>query len=61
MLICPTCGRKFTEEQMKKHTMNCWREANPFHITKHAPQGETIETREVSEDVMNFFSVFAKG
>ena len=62
MFVCPSCGKKCaTEEEIKKHSMACWREANPFHITKHAPQGETIETREVGADVMDFFGSFAKG
>lgn len=60
--ICPTCGKKFpTEELIKKHCFNCWKEVHPNHITKHAPQGETINTKEVSNDVLNFFNSFSKG
>lgn len=60
--ICPICKRKlFTEESIKKHSLACWREAEPNHIVKHAPQGETISTRTVNNDVVNFFNSFAKG
>lgn len=57
MYICPTCNRQCaTEEEIKKHSMACWRKANPHYKSKPAPQGETIVTREVNSDIENFFS-----
>lgn len=62
MYICPTCGREFpTEEKIKKHSLSCWRKANPHYKTKHAPQGETIVTKDVNNDILDFFNSFKKG
>lgn len=59
MYICPTCHRRFQEEQkLTKHFLSCWKEQHPFHQSKPAPKGKDIETRKVNEDIMNFFNSF---
>lgn len=61
MYICPTCGKEFpTEEKIKKHSLACWRKANPHYKSKPAPQGETIITKEVDNDILNFFNSFER-
>ena len=59
MYICPTCGKRFAkEEKITKHFLSCWKEKNPYHVSKDAPRGEDKETREVSAEIANFFSSF---
>lgn len=61
MYICPTCNRKCaTEEEIKKHSMACWRKANPHYKSKPAPQGETIITQKANNDILSFFKSFEK-
>lgn len=61
MFVCPTCNKKYaTEEEIKKHSLACWRKANPHYKSKPTPQGETIVTKEVSDDILSFFSSFKK-
>lgn len=61
MFICPNCNKEFaTEEEIKKHTMPCWRRHNPNYKSKEAPQGETVVTKSVNSDIMNFFDSFRK-
>ena len=61
MYICPTCKREFpTENDVVKHYLKCWKEKNPCHKSKSAPRSEDVNTREVNNDVMNFFSSFQK-
>lgn len=56
MFICPTCGKGFTTEKgIQKHFLSCWKQHNPVHKSKSAPHSKDIVTREVNEDVMNFF------
>ena len=56
MFICPTCAKEFhTEEAIQKHFLACWKEQHPYHKGKDAPRREDIETREISNDMMNFF------
>lgn len=56
MYICPTCKKEFiSEEKIAKHYLKCWKEKNPFHVSKDAPRGEDIETRVVNSDIENFF------
>lgn len=62
MFICPTCDKKYaTEKEIKKHSMICWKKANPHHKPKTASQGETIVIKEINNDILNFFSSFKKG
>ena len=57
MFICPTCKKEYaTEEEIKKHSMACWRKTNPHYKSKTAPQGKTIIKREVNDDILNFFN-----
>lgn len=59
MYICPTCKKECaTEEEIKKHSMACWRKANPHYKSKTPPQGETKVIKEVNNDIMNFFNSF---
>lgn len=58
MYICPTCEKEFnTEEMIRKHFLSCWREIHPYHKSKSAPRSKDIVTREVSNDIANFFEV----
>ena len=61
MYICPTCNLSFNEEdKLVKHMSKCWREKNPYHKSKPAPQSEDRNTREVNEDIVSFFDAFQK-
>lgn len=61
MYICPTCNRGFsTEEGVAKHFLSCWKEQHPYHQSKPAPHSEDINTREVSQDITDFFAIFQK-
>lgn len=61
MYICPTCNLSFKEEdKLVKHMSKCWREHNPNHKSKPAPQSADQDTREVNEDIASFFSMFQK-
>lgn len=62
MYICPTCKKEYsTEEEIKKHSMACWRKINPYYKSKTAPRGETIITKNANDDILNFFNSFKKG
>lgn len=57
--ICPTCGKEFDiESKIQKHFLQCWKEQHPYHKSKDAPRGKDVTTREVNDDVMNFFNSF---
>lgn len=57
MYICPICGKAFkSEEAVAKCMLACWRQANPNHHSKPAPRSEDINTRDVSDDIANFFN-----
>ena len=59
MYICPTCSKEIeSEEVLVKHFLKCWKEKNPCHQAKSAPRSEDINTREVSDDIANFFGSF---
>lgn len=59
MYFCPTCGKQFEmEDALVKHMSKCWREKNPTHKSKPAPRSEDINTVEVSNDILKFFSSF---
>ena len=59
MYICPVCSQQFKEEQiLVKHYLSCWKKENPHLRSKPAPRSEDINTREVNEDIENFFNSF---
>ena len=59
MYICQKREKEFnTEEMIRKHFLSCWKEKHPYHKSKSAPQGKNITTREVSNDIINFFNSF---
>ena len=61
MYICPICKKEFnSEENVSKHYLKCWKERNPNHQAKSAPRSEDINTREINNDVLNFFNSFQK-
>lgn len=56
MYICPTCNGQFsTEEILVKHMSKCWREKNPHLRSKPAPRSEDINTREINDELVDFF------
>ena len=62
MFICPTCAKEFNaEENMRSHLLQCWKEQHPYHKSKSAPHSADITTREVSDDIMNFFKEINNG
>ena len=59
MYICSVCNQQFKEEQvLVKHYLSCWKKENPHLRSKPAPRSEDINTREVNEDIENFFNSF---
>lgn len=57
MYICPICGKAFkSKEAVVKCMLSCWRQVNPNHHSKSAPRSEDINTRDVSDDIANFFN-----
>ena len=59
MYVCPICKKEFEDEsRVAKHSLICWKSLHPNHISKSAPQGETIETRSITEDIEKFFKGF---
>jgi len=59
MYICPTCQKQFNnEDDIIKHSLKCWREHNPNHKSKSAPQGEDIIERKINNDILNLFEGF---
>ena len=57
MYICPICKKQFdNEEQVTKHSLPCWKEHNPNHKSKSASRSEDITKREISDDVLSFFT-----
>ena len=61
MFICPICKYAFdTEDSIAKHSLKCWKDHNPNHISISAPQGEDIITREVNDDISNFFAMLKR-
>ena len=56
MYICPVCNKKFpTEEIIKAHFLQCWKEHNPYHKSKPAPRGKDVEERKINKDILDFF------
>ena len=61
MYICPICNRKFkSEDDIAKHSLQCWREKNPFYQSKPAPRSEDIVERQINDEVFDFFSSLEK-
>ena len=59
MFVCPTCNKEFkTEEMIQKHFLACWKEQHPYHKSKSAPYSGESTTREVSDDIIDFFNSF---
>ena len=59
MYICPTCGKQFeSDEILTKHFLKCWKEKNPNHKSKPAPRSADIDTREDSQEILDFFNSF---
>ena len=59
MFICPTCNNQFDNEDiLVKHYLKCWKEKNPCHQAKSAPRSADINTREISDDISDFFNSF---
>ena len=59
MYICPVCNQQFKEEQvLVKQYLSCWKKENPHLRSKSAPYSKDINTREVNEDIENFFNSF---
>ena len=57
MYICPTCCKEFEKEEvLTKHFLKCWKEQHPYHQSKDAPRGVDITTREVDNDIADFFN-----
>ena len=62
MYICPICKREFnSKELVSKHYLKCWNENHLYHQAKFAPRSKDISTREINDDVLNFFNSFKKG
>ena len=58
MFVCRTCNKKFnTEELIQKHFLQCWKEQHPYHKGRSAPHSEDIVTREMNDEVANFFEM----
>lgn len=61
MYICPTCSREFEKEEvLVKHFLKCWKEKNLNHHSKPAPRSADVNTRNINNDVINFFDSFQK-
>ena len=61
MYICPTCQGAFpTEEHIRRHMLRCWYLHNPNYKSKPAPRSEDIITREVDNNITDFFNNIAK-
>lgn len=61
MYICPTCNKRYaTKEEIKKHSMICWKKTNSHYKSKTAPRGEIIVTKEIDNNILNFFNSFKK-
>ena len=62
MFICPTCFKKFkTEELIQKHYLKCWKEHNPNPPPSKSVASSDIVTRQVNNDIMDFFERINNG
>ena len=61
MYVCPICGLEFQKDtDVAKHSLACWKEQNPYHISKEAPHSADITTRHINNDILDFFNSFQK-
>ena len=59
MYICPNCSKHFEiEDVLTKHFLKCWKEQHPYHKSKPAPRSEDVNTREINNEVLDFFKSF---
>ena len=59
MYICPVCAARYEEEQtLIKHYLSCWKKNNPHLRSKPAPHSEDINTREMNNEIEDFFNSF---
>lgn len=59
MYICPTCNKQFEKEEiLVKHFSKCWKEKNPNARSKPAPRSEDINTKEINNELIDFFNSF---
>lgn len=62
MYICPTCQREFSkEEAISKHFLKCWKEKHPYHKSNPAPRSEDVVTKEINDEILDFFTSFERG
>lgn len=60
MYICPTCNKEFdSEDKIIKHYLSCWKELHPSHVSKDAPRSADVVTKQINDDVANFFNSFS--
>ena len=56
--ICPTCNKKFDEEEeVSKHFLKCWKENHSHHKSKSAPHSEDKNVVEINQELANFFDL----
>ena len=59
MFVCSICSKQFeSKDEIKKHFLRCWKEQHPYHKSKSAPRSEDVNTREDSQEILNFFGSF---
>ena len=57
MYICPTCKREFeSEDSIRKHFLNCWKEQHPYYQSTPAPRSEDIVEVQADDNVLAFFT-----
>ena len=57
MYICPTCKREFeSEDFIRKHFLNCWKEQHPYYQSTPAPRSEDIVEVQANDNVLAFFT-----
>lgn len=59
MYTCLTCNKQFEKEEiLVKHFSRCWKEKNPNVRSKPAPRSEDINTKEINNELIDFFNSF---
>lgn len=57
MYICPICKREFeSEDSIRKHFLNCWKEQHPYYQSTPAPRSEDIVEVQANDNVLAFFT-----